>query len=641
YSIEEIDGVRFLTMELVEGETLDTRIALGPAVRSELLDLAIPIADALRAAHEKGIAHRDLKPSNIMIGKDGRVRILDFGLARVDPVAPSGAATQAPTISQVTQQGAIVGTVPYMSPEQLRGESADARSDLFSFGVVLYELATGRRPFRGTTTAEVFSAILRDDPPAVNDPALDRVLRRCLAKHPGDRHASAAGLADDLRRLQGSSGGPTPSPAEDPSIAVLPFADMSPARDQDYLCEGIAEEILNVLTRVEGLRVVSRMSAFQFKQTGGDSRDIGRRLGVSHLLEGSVRKAGDRLRITAQLIETSGGFHLWSERFDRSMEDIFAIQDEIAESSARALRLQLDRRRVSDAAPSPNVEAYETYLRAWQYFHRHGRKEMALARGLLRRATEIDAGYARAWAAIAEVSAFLYQWFGANPADLDEADAASRRAVELAPSSAEAHAARAMVASLRQRFAEARSEFETAIAADPTRYETLYEFGRFFFIQGRLEEAVAYFDRAAAARPEEYQAKLLAAQGYEALGRREEALSTWSRGLEAARTHLELNPDETRALYLGAGALLSLGRLDEARQWQHRAEELDPEDAIVHYSSACFHARLGEREAALAALERALSYPFGQRSWIEHDSELASIRDDPRFRALMEGLPRA
>jgi serine/threonine protein kinase/Tfp pilus assembly protein PilF len=642
YSIEEIGGVRFLTMERIEGETLEAQIAGAGRPLSEILAVAEPVADALRAAHEKGIAHRDLKPSNIMVGKDGRVRVLDFGLARLSTSASSDDASRAPTVSPLTGEGTIVGTVPYMSPEQLRGEPADPRSDIFAFGVVVYELATGTHPFPARTAAELVSAILRDEPApasaknAAMPASLDALLARCLAKRPEERFASAGELLEELRRLRAHRD----TPADLPSIAVLPFADMSPGHDQDYLCEGIAEEIINALTRVEGLRVLSRMSSFQFKVSGGDSREIGRRLGVRHLLEGSVRKAADRLRITAQLIETAGGYHVWSERFDRKLEDIFAIQDEIAEAAASALRLQLSRRRGAGAAPTPKVEAYEAYLRAWQYFHRHGKNDFHLARQLFRRATEIDPRFARAWAGIAEVSAFLVQWYGADPADLEEMDAASRRAVELEPESAEAHAARAMVASLRSRPEEARAEFEKAVAADPGRYETLYEFGRFCVVTGLLEEAVTHFERAANVRPEEYQAKLLLPQVYDDLNRREQSLSAARRGLEAANRHLELNPDDVRALYLGAGALRRLDRTEEARRWLARAEELMPLDSIVQYNVACFYASTGEVDRALAALERALSQNFGHRSWIEQDSDLASLRGDPRFQALLDRMPR-
>ncbi|HEY7862894.1 MAG TPA: protein kinase [Thermoanaerobaculia bacterium] len=639
YSIEEIDGVRFLTMELVEGDTLERGISGPGRSLEEILELAEPIAEALAAAHEKGIAHRDLKPGNVMVGSDGRVRVLDFGLARLYSGRVEDDATKAETLSALTEEGAILGTVPYMSPEQLRGEAADARSDIFSFGILLYELATGTHPFPGATPAETISMILRDEPPAASArnpglPAtLDSLIRRCLAKHPEQRPVSASDLREELRRLRGGA-----APQALPSIAVLPFADMSPEHDQDYLCEGIAEEIINVLSRVEGLRVVSRMSSFQFKATGGDSREIGRRLGVRHLLEGSVRKAADRLRITAQLIETSGGYHVWSERFDRKLEDIFAIQDEIAESTARAMRLQLAER-AGPAAPKPNVEAYETYLRAWQFFHRLGPKNVSHARQLLRRATEIDPGYARAWAAIAEVTSFYYQWHGSDPADLDEADAASRRALTLDPESAEAHAARAMVASLRGDRTGAREEFEKAVTADPGRYETLYEFARFCVLEGRREEAARYFERAAAVRPEEYQCKFLAGQTYEELGRREEMLSACQRGLDAARKNLELNPDDVRALYLGASALRRIGRSEEGLEWSRRVRELEPENPTVWYATACFLSQIGDKDGALASLEHAISHDFGQRAWIERDPDLASLRGDPRFEAILARMP--
>jgi non-specific serine/threonine protein kinase len=317
YSVEEAEGARFITMELVDGESLETKIPTGGLHLEEFFQVAIPLADALAAAHARGITHRDLKPANVMLTADGRVKVLDFGLAKLTSSEDSSddAQTEIRTMS-LTQEGTVLGTVPYMSPEQVQGLGVDHRTDIFSVGIILYEMATGRRPFQGHTQADLISSILRDSPQsateinAVLPNHLGRVLKRCLEKDPDRRFQTALDLRNELEELQ-KEGGRGGAGDVVPSMAVLPFADFSPEKDQDYFCEGMAEEIINLLVKVEGLRVASRTSAFQIKDAATDIREIGEKLHVDTVLGGSVRKAGDRLRITAQLIKVEDGYHIW------------------------------------------------------------------------------------------------------------------------------------------------------------------------------------------------------------------------------------------------------------------------------------------------------------------------------------------
>jgi len=375
FSVEEDAGVHFLTMELVEGQSLVDALPEEGLPLAKVLDIGIAVADALAAAHGRGVVHRDLKPGNVRLTRDGYAKVLDFGLAKLSEKSdPSELSfTQAATL---TTEGAVIGTVPYMSPEQLRGQRVDHRSDIFSLGILLYEISTGRRPFSGATTSDTMSSILRDTPrPLVQvkpdlPQELGRIVERCLEKDPGDRYQSAEDIRNELREVRRSvesgtariaaprrprwwgaiavaavvvaaialfvltgrdRGRPKQAPtAGDRTIAVLPFVNMSPEPDQEYFSDGISEELLNLLSKVGGLRVAARTSSFSFKGQNIEIPEIAKRLAVAYVLEGSVRRSGDQVRVTAQLIQASDGFHVWSETYERRFDDIFAIQDEIA-----------------------------------------------------------------------------------------------------------------------------------------------------------------------------------------------------------------------------------------------------------------------------------------------------------------------
>jgi adenylate cyclase len=430
------------------------------------------------------------------------------------------------------------------------------------------------------------------------------------------------------------------NPAAQRSIAVLAFVNMSNDPDNEYFSDGIAEEIINTLTKVKALRVASRTSAFAFKGKSEDVGEIGRTLKVNTVLEGSVRKAGNRLRITAQLIDVAHGYHLWSERYDRQLEDIFAIQDEIAENIVRALRVVLgeDEKRAIEQAPTENVQAYEYYLRGRQFFHQLRRTPLQYARRMFDRAIEIDPNFTRAHAGIADCCSFLYMYWDSSKANLDSANASSRKALELDPESAEAHTARALALTLRRQYHEAREEFEAALGLNPMLFEAHYFFARACLIQGKLEEAVTRYRDAWRVRPEDYQAIFLSADPLTKLGRRDEALEAARQGFQVADAHLELNPDDARAWYLSAAALMRLGQRDQALERAQRAYAIDPEDAALLYNLACIYAAGGSTAEALDHLDKAIQTGFGQREWLENDSSLDPIRDEPRFQALLRKL---
>jgi TolB-like protein/Tfp pilus assembly protein PilF len=426
----------------------------------------------------------------------------------------------------------------------------------------------------------------------------------------------------------------------DKSIAVLAFVNMSNDPDNEYFSDGIAEEIINILTKVKALRVVSRTSSFAFKGRNDDIGEIGRKLKVNTVLEGSVRKSGDKLRVTTQLVNASDGYDLWSERYDRQLEDVFEIQDEIAENIVRALRVVLgeDEKRAIEKSPTENVQAYEYYLRGRQIHHQMRRTSLQYARRMFDRAIEIDPNFARAHAGIADCCSFLYMYWDGSKANLEGADASSRKALELDPESAEAHTSRGLALTLRPQYDEARQEFEAALRLNPMLFEAHYFYGRACLTEGKFDEAVSHYREASRVRPEDYQAIFLSADALVKLGRRDEALEAARQGLKVVDAHLELNPDDARAWYLSTSALIQLGQRNQALERARRALAIDPEDAGVLYNVACFYAVAGSSEEALDHLDKAIQNGFGHREWLENDSNLDSIRDEPRFQAMLQKL---
>jgi TolB-like protein/Flp pilus assembly protein TadD len=632
----------YYVMPYVDGESLRQRLLQDkPLPIEEAVHIARGVAAALDYAHRQQVVHRDIKPENVML-HEGEPLVTDFGIAK---------AVTAAAAENLTQTGTAVGTPAYMSPEQAAGEAElDGRSDIYSLGAVLYEMIAGKTPFAAPTVQAIMAKLFAEPVPPLRDRYpdvpewLEQTLLKALAKQSSDRFTTAAQFAQSLAQHTGTTPpGATPAGQQSgvaKSIAVLPFADMSPDHDQDYFCEGIAEEIINALSKIQALEVASRTSAFAFKGKNEDIGGIGRKLKVATMLEGSVRKAGDRLRVTAQLVNVANGYRLWSERYDRQLEDVFAIQDEIAASIVKALRVVLSdaEKRAIEKAPTDNIQAYEFYLRGRQYFHQFRRKGVLGARRMFERAIEIDPAYALAYAGIADCCAFLYMYWDGSKANLDGADSASQKALELGPDLAEAHASRGFAVTLNKRYAEARQEFETAIRLNPKLYEAHYLYARACVQEGTMEEAVQHYEDAARVRPEDYQALLLLTVPLRALGREGDIRVALERGVERARRHLELDPEDFRALCLGAAGLADLGQKAEALEWAGRASLRDAEDPGLLYNLACVYALSAMPEEAIKTLETAIENGFGHREWLENDSDLHSIRAEPRFQALLKKL---
>jgi adenylate cyclase len=423
------------------------------------------------------------------------------------------------------------------------------------------------------------------------------------------------------------------------AIAVLPFADMSPERDQDYLCEGLAEELIDALTHVEGLRVAARTASFRFRGDQ-DLREVARKLGVASLLEGSVRKAGDRLRITVQLIDAATGYHTWSEKFERSASDVFAVQDEIAETVAQLLRggsLSTRERRAVRRQPTA-METFESFLRGRQRMHLLQQPHMDEARALFQRAITLDAEYAPAWAGLALLHTLLYEWWGSRAEDLAEADRASRVAMELAPDLADAHLARACTLANQRQYAEAETHFQAAARINPNLFDAYYYYGRAAFAAGDVEKSIELWRKAGEVRSEDFESPLLQAQSLRISGRLPEAEAVNREAVRRAERLLEVNPHNGRVLSFGAGALHDDGQVARALEWAARAEALYPDDMSVIINGACLQARCGDKERAMDLLERVFSKGWGKRDWVERDPDYDSLRGEPRFIAMMAKL---
>jgi serine/threonine protein kinase/Tfp pilus assembly protein PilF len=607
----------YYVMPFVEGESLRARMnRSGPLGVEDAVEIARDVASALDYAHRQQVVHRDIKPENVMM-HEGEAMVTDFGIAKA--VRAAGGS------ESITQTGVAIGTPAYMSPEQASGErEPDGRSDIYSLGCMVFEMLTGQPPFTGPTAQAMIMKRFLEEPPSARalratvPPDLDRTLAKAMARTPEERFETAAMLAHALAPHAGAtppeSLPTTAAPATaaaGKSIAVLPFVNMSADPENEYFTDGIAEEIINALSKVQALRVASRTSSFAFKGKNEDISGIGRHLKVSTVLEGSVRKAGNMLRVTAQLVDVANGYQLWSERFDRKLEDVFAIQDEIAASIVRALRVVLneEEKKAIGKAATADVEAYDYYLRGRQFFHQFRRTSIQHARRMFERAIAVDPKYVPAYAGAADCCSFLYMYWDASKANLEGADSYSQQALALDAGRAEAHASRGLALSLRQNYEEAEREFATAIALNPNQFEAHYFYARCLFQQGKHEKAVHHY--------------------LDAILRQ---------AVKLAERHLELNPEDVRALYLGAAGMMEIGQRDKALEWVSRALVLDPEDSGVLYNSACVYALGGKPDEAIKLLDKAIDNGFGHREWLENDTDLDSLRADPRFEALLKKL---
>jgi len=659
HEIADYDGQPFIVMELMEGKTLKHIIEGKPLPVDRILELSIQIADALDAAHARGITHRDIKPANIFVTKSGQAKVLDFGLAKltaavvgVDTVGASGRGTTILNMN-LTSPGTAMGTIAYMAPEQARGEDLDARADLFSFGVVLYEMATGKHAFEGNTSAVIFDGILNGSPvpPASLNAdvpaALENIINKALEKDRDLRYQSAAEMRSDLKRLKRdreSSGRTTPARGtptaakiapvrEVKSVAVLYFENLSSAKEDEYFRDGMTEDIITELANIRDLKVFPRPAMLPYRDKSVTAPQVGQELKASYVLGGSLRRAGNRLRITAQLVETQSGHTLWAQRYDREMADVFEVQDEIARSIAQAFRINLSPQEESKIAskPTENSLAYDYFLRGRSYTRR---ESLEFALQMFEQAVKLDPAFALAHAGIANVCGVYFETHGADPKWIERGEAAYHRALEINPQLAEGLVGKARIYYALQKHEEAIKYALQAIERKPDCEGVYNVLGRAYFASGRFQDAADLVERAIEANGDDYNTYIPYTNALDRLGKNDKARRFREMEVLILERQLETVPEDVRARVLLAADYANLGRKEDAIRHAEMAVALRPSDGNVLYNAACTYGVLGRKAEALVMIRRAKEAGYANTDWPRIDPDLACIHDDPEFKSL-------
>ena len=627
HGVEEDAGQMFIVMECLEGDTLKSLIKKKQLSVDEIVQIGLQIAEGLASAHSKGIVHRDIKADNIMLTPDHRVKIMDFGLAKLRGGA------------QLTRSGTNVGTICYMSPEQIQGENVGPQSDLWSFGVVLYEMLTRRLPFSGEHEAAIIYEILNLDPQPVlaHRPDISEQIQMLVAgllqKNQSKRPLSAQAVIDRLRKPPGDSMRP-----DEKSIAVLYFENMSSEKESEYFCAGMTEDIITDLSKIKELKVISRTDVFPFRNKEVNTRHVGETLRVNYILEGSVRKSANKMRITAQLIAVDTGFHVWADRFDRLVEDIFDVQTEVSQKIAAALKISLTESERQSIAkrPTEDLRAYDFYMRGKEIMYRRGKRNNEAAIRMFQDAVYLDPNFGSAYAALAEAFSYMYIWYDGDKKWLGKTIEASQKALAYDPNSAEAQFGIGTVYYHQKRFQEAKEVWKKVIQNNPDFYDAHRWLGIAADISGEYDSALRYYEQCVNLKPYSEEPWMHIYMTYLRKGDHDSSLEAKKKLLEVGERKLKINPEDAIALSRMAGPYADFGDREKALAALKKVLEIDPNDGLAQYNCACTYAVMGDKKQALICLRNAVA--SGYRNvceWVKSDPDLVSLHNDPEYESLV------